>query len=77
MVQSTQMDGFQTYVKLGGLLQYLLHYKSDVVEVLLFPGSIMEDIGQFNSQLIHKVMKMYVNIRKMQFELKAIDLISK
>ena len=52
MVLSTQMDGFQTYVELGGLLQYLLHYKSGVVEVLLFPGRIMEDIGQFNFQLI-------------------------
>ena len=59
LVLSTQMDGFQTYVKLGGHLQYLLHYKSGVVEVLLFPGRIMEDIGKFNSNFIHKVIKMY------------------
>ena len=58
MVLSTQMDGFQTYVELGGLLQYLLHYKSGVVEVL-FPGRIMEGIGKFNSHFIHKVVKMY------------------
>ena len=45
MVISTQMDGFHTYVKLGGLLQYLLHLKSGSVEVLLFPGIFMEGNG--------------------------------
>ena len=59
MILSTQIDGCQTYVKLGGFLQYLLYYKSGVVGVLLFPGRIMEDIGKLNSHFIHKVIKIY------------------
>ena len=59
MFGTINTDGCQTYVELGGLLQYLLHYKSGVVGVLLFPGGIMVDIGKLNPHFIHKVIKIY------------------